>query len=46
MPSHRPLSAQKILWSIKPDERYVANPKLGSMHNRGMAVDVTLTRFL
>ena len=26
-----------------PDERYVANPKLGSMHNRGMAVDVTLT---
>ncbi len=41
--AYRPLSAQKILWSIKPDERYVANPKLGSMHNRGMAVDVTLT---
>ncbi len=41
--AYRPLSAQKILWSIMPDERFVANPKLGSMHNRGMAVDVTLT---
>ena len=41
--AYRPLSVQKILWAVMPDERYVANPKLGSMHNRGMAVDVTLT---
>ncbi len=41
--AYRPLSVQKIFWQKMPDERYVANPKIGSMHNRGMAVDVTLT---
>jgi D-alanyl-D-alanine dipeptidase len=30
------------MWSILPDERYVANPEKGSQHNRGAAVDVTL----
>ena len=25
-----------------PDERYVADPRKGSRHNRGMAVDLTL----
>lgn len=40
---YRPLSAQKILWATKPDERYVADPQKGSRHNRGMAVDLTLT---
>ena len=39
---YRPLSVQKIFWSLQPDERYVANPARGSMHNRGAAVDVTL----
>jgi D-alanyl-D-alanine dipeptidase len=39
---YRPLSVQKILWSIVPDERYVANPAKGSKHNRGTAVDLTL----
>lgn len=39
---YRPLSAQKIFWSLVPDPRYVADPKLGSKHNRGMAVDLTL----
>ncbi len=39
---YRPLSVQKILWSIVPDERYVANPAKGSRHNRGCAVDLTL----
>lgn len=38
---YRPLSVQKIFWSIMPDERYVADPAKGSKHNRGMAVDVT-----
>ncbi len=39
---YRPLSVQKKMWSIIPDERYVANPKKGSRHNRGCAVDLTL----
>lgn len=39
---YRPLSVQKIMWSIIPDERYVANPEKGSRHNRGCAVDLTL----
>jgi D-alanyl-D-alanine dipeptidase len=40
--AYRPLSVQKIFWEIMPDERYVADPKKGSRHNRGMAVDLTL----
>lgn len=41
--AYRPKSAQAKLWSLVPDERYVANPsKGGSDHSRGCAVDVTL----
>lgn len=40
--AYRPLGVQKIFWAIMPDERYVADPKKGSRHNRGSAVDVTL----
>lgn len=40
---YRPLSVQKILWEVMPDERYVARPDKGSRHNRGAAVDLTLT---
>lgn len=39
---YRPLSVQKKLWDVFPDERYVANPAFGSKHNRGTAVDVTI----
>ncbi len=39
---YRPLSVQQKLWEIVPDERYVANPKSGSRHNRGASVDLTL----
>ena len=39
---YRPVAVQKRLWAVLPDERYVANPKTGSRHNRGSAVDVTL----
>lgn len=39
---YRPLSVQKFMWSILPDDRYVANPQKGSRHNRGAAVDLTL----
>jgi len=41
--AYRPLSVQKIFWSIMPDTRYVADPSSGgSVHNRGCAVDITL----
>jgi D-alanyl-D-alanine dipeptidase len=40
---YRPLSAQRRFWQLVPDERYVADPQKGSRHNRGAAVDVTLT---
>lgn len=39
---YRPLAVQKAMWKLVPDARYVANPKVGSNHNRGIAVDVTL----
>ena len=39
---YRPLSAQKKMWKVCPDPRYVADPKKGSVHNRGASVDVTL----
>ena len=39
---YRPLSVQKLMWQVKPDSRYVANPTNGSRHNRGAAVDLTL----
>lgn len=39
---YRPLSIQKILWQKIPDPRYVADPKRGSMHNRGQAADLTI----
>jgi zinc D-Ala-D-Ala dipeptidase len=40
---YRPIDVQKKMWSIYPNAQYVANPyKTGSMHNRGVAVDITL----
>ncbi len=39
---YRPLSVQKLMWGILPDENYVADPAKGSRHNRGCAVDLTL----
>jgi D-alanyl-D-alanine dipeptidase len=39
---YRPLAVQRSLWAILPDERYVADPKTGSRHNRASAVDATL----
>ncbi len=40
--AYRPFYVQQLLWDIVPDERYVADPKKGSVHNRGAAVDLTL----
>ena len=39
---YRPLSAQRKLWEIVPDSRYIADPAKGSKNNRGAAVDLTL----
>lgn len=39
---YRPLPVQWKLWNKVPDPRYVADPRKGSMHNRGSAVDLTL----
>lgn len=39
---YRPLSVQKKMWAILPNEDYVANPAKGSRHNRDAAVDLTL----
>ncbi len=39
---YRPLAVQYKMWEILPDDRYVADPKYGSLHNRGAAVDVSL----
>ena len=44
----RPLSVQKILWqkldslTIKERKNYVADPEIGSIHNYGSAVDLTI----
>ena len=41
--AYRPLSATKILWDHVRDERYAAPPWRGSRHNRGAAVDLSLS---
>ena len=40
---YRPHSVQKKMWKLVPDPGYVADPKGGSVHNRGAALDITLT---
>lgn len=42
---YRPRAIQKKMWRIVPDANYVANPKKGSIHNRGGAVDISLVDF-
>jgi len=40
--AYRPQAAQWRLWHAVPDARFVADPRVGSMHSRGVAVDLTL----
>lgn len=40
--AYRPYSATVLMWDYVRDPRYVADPRSGSRHNRGCAVDVTL----
>lgn len=39
---YRPRPIQWKLWEKVPDPRYVADPRKGSMHNRGSAIDLTI----
>jgi D-alanyl-D-alanine dipeptidase len=39
---YRPLEVQREMWRIFPRPGYVADPALGSNHNRGAAVDLGL----
>jgi outer membrane protein assembly factor BamB len=39
---YRPRSVQYKMWEASPLPGYVGDPKFGSKHNRGAAVDVTL----
>jgi len=39
---YRPVDIQKKMWEIVSNPTYVADPKKGSIHNRGGAVDISL----
>src|SRR5579875_2103738 len=38
----RPSEAQWRLWAARPDPEFLADPRRGSPHSRGVAVDLTL----
>jgi D-alanyl-D-alanine dipeptidase len=38
----RPAEAQWRLWNFRPDPEFLADPRRGSPHSRGVAVDLTL----
>ncbi len=40
---YRPRPVQEKLWKKVPNPDYVAPPSEGSMHNRGVAIDLTIT---
>ncbi|MEP7277176.1 MAG: M15 family metallopeptidase [Bacteroidota bacterium] len=40
--AYRPYSITERFWELVLNEKYVADPKKGSGHNRGTAVDLTL----
>lgn len=40
--AYRPYSVTEKMWLLVQDDRYAADPKKGSGHNRGVAVDLTL----
>jgi zinc D-Ala-D-Ala dipeptidase len=40
--AYRPPEAQWVLWNAFPDPEFVADPRRGSPHSRGAAVDLTL----
>ena len=38
----RPAEAQWMLWNARPDPDFLADPRRGSPHSRGVAIDLTL----
>ncbi|MCP9750734.1 M15 family metallopeptidase [Ferruginibacter sp. HRS2-29] len=44
--AYRPYSITEKMWEPVKDDRYAANPAFGSGHNRGVAVDLTITDLL
>ncbi|MFQ5958584.1 MAG: D-alanyl-D-alanine dipeptidase, partial [Alphaproteobacteria bacterium] len=40
--AYRPAEAQWVLWSHSPDPQFLSDPRRGSPHSRGVAIDVTL----
>jgi D-alanyl-D-alanine dipeptidase len=38
----RPSEAQWVLWNARPDPEFLADPRRGSPHSRGVALDLTL----
>ena len=40
--AYRPTEAQWVLWNAFPDPEFVADPRRGSPHSRGVAIDLTL----
>ncbi|OQW88163.1 MAG: D-alanyl-D-alanine dipeptidase [Rhodoferax ferrireducens] len=42
--AYRPSAAQWRLWGALPNPMFVADPRIGSMHTRGVAVDLTLSQ--
>ncbi len=40
--AYRPYSVTERFWELVMNEKYVADPKKGSGHNRGTAVDLTI----
>ncbi len=40
--AYRPYSVTEQFWELVHDDRYVADPKKASGHNRGIAVDLTI----
>jgi len=40
--AYRPPAAQAALWRALPDPTFIADPRKGSNHSRGVAVDLTL----
>ena len=41
---YRPWAVTKLFWEVTPDDKrkFVANPKTGSRHNRGCAMDLSI----
>lgn len=39
---YRPPAAQWALWNALPDPTFIADPRIGSSHGRGVAIDLTL----